>query len=240
MKKKNRVTNPIAHADGGVSEGKTFNRTVNTRQFPEIEPFIWDYGNVQNWSAKSAKELSVKSFAISKNHAERIKEYLARNLVYDAISFLMSYDLTIKANQENILQYYNQYFKSYPYDYLDGMLINITNEDVNLSKSEKKLIDTIDIKEVLFGKIINDTYKEKIREITEKVIKYQGGVYDPLTFQRANQKAYEEGQKQEQEDEEENGGGDEPPQIQQTNSPNYLLIGIGLLITLFLFKRSKK
>lgn len=238
MKRKNRVKNPIAHADGGVSEGKTFNRTGKTSTFPEIEPFIWDYGNIYDWSAKNSSELSVKSFALSKNHAERIKEYLARNLVYDAISFLMSYDLTIKANQEGILQYYNQYFKSYPFDYLNEMLITITNEDVNLKSYEQKTIDRIDLRKILFEKIINDTYKEKIKEIAEKVIKYQGGYYDPLTFQRANQKAHEEGQKQEDE-EERNSEGDEP-QIQQTNSPNYLLIGTGLLIALFLFKRSKK
>ena len=103
---------------------------------------------------------------------------------------------------------------------------------------EQKTIDRIDTKKILFEKIINDTYKKKIKEIAEKVIKYQGGFYDPVTFQRANQKAYEEGQKQEDE-EERNSGGDEP-QIQQTNSPNYLLIGTGLLIALFFFKRSKK
>ena len=187
---------------------------------------------------KNPAELNVKSFALSKNHAERIKEYLARNLVYDAISFLMSHDLTIKANQESILQYYNQYFKSYPFDCLYEMLITITNEDVNLMSYEQKTIDRIDTKKILFEKIINDTYKKKIKEIAEKVIKYQGGFYDPVTFQRANQKAYEEGQKQEDE-EERNSGGDEP-QIQQTNSPNYLLIGTGLLIALFFFKRSKK
>ena len=54
MKKKVIVRNPIAHADGGVSEGKTFNRTVKTKTFPEIEPFIWDYGNIYDWSAKKS------------------------------------------------------------------------------------------------------------------------------------------------------------------------------------------
>ena len=236
MKKKNRVTNPIAHADGGVSEGKTFNRTVKTipPQFPAIEPFIWKHQSYYN-AATSSINAAMKFFMRDENHADRIQDYLAKNLVYDAISFLMNYDLTDAKIVPPTLEYYHTYFKAKPYEYITNALNIIMNEDV-VGKSNTLVKNNKDVKDLVVREIKNDDYIAKLQEVIEKVMKYQGAIYDPITNQRAEESSYENNKNNDDnsDDEEEN------PQEFQSNSPNYILIGVVILLVLFIFKRSKK
>lgn len=235
MKRKNRVKNPIAHADGGVSKGKTFNRTVKTipPQFPAIEPFIWKHRSYN--SANSSVESAMMFFMKDENHADRIQDYLAKNLVYDAISFLMNYDLTDAKIVPATLEYFHTYFKAKPYEYITNALNIIMNEDV-VGKSNTLVKNHKDVKDLVIKEIKNDDYIAKLEEVIQKVMKYQGAIYDPITSQRAEESSYENNKNNDDnsDDEEENS------QEFQSNSPNYILIGVVILLALFVFKRSKK
>lgn len=235
--KKNRVRNPIAHADGGVSEGKTFNRTVKTipPQFPAIKPFIWS-PNYQNKTAKSAKELVVKAMMLYDNRAGRIADYLAKYLVDDAVAYLSNFDLTDKRTSKVHQQMYFSYFQFAPYEYLDKSLQKVINEETIHGRTWDKNGNKKDLRRIIFNDIENDEYVFKLNEVLETVMKYQGATYNEEEKREAQEAAAEEGKQYEEDEEQEE---ENPPQ-QQINSPNYLLIGIGVLIALFLFKRSKK
>lgn len=236
--KKNRVRNPIAHADGGVSEGKTFNRTVKTilPQFPNIPEYQWNYPNYWR-EAQSAKELAKQAFFRRNNRAERIKDYLAKNLVYDATSYLMNYDFNDKSVMATIPNTYKDYFFRYPYEYFQKVIRNITNEEIEVGEWWEKVKDRYDIRKLIYGDLKTAEYEAKVRDILDIVIKYQGASYDPLQERQDDQKGSQRAAEQE---EEENGQEEEEssPQI-QSNSPNYLLIGSVILLALFIFKKSK-
>lgn len=236
MKRKNRVKNPIAHADGGVSEGKTFNRKVQA-PFPNIPEYQWNYPNYWK-TAQSAKELAKQAFFRENNRAERIKDYLAKNLVYDATSFLMNYDFNDKSTMATVPNSYKDYFYRYPYEYFQKVIRNITNEETVVSEWWEKVKDNYNVLKLIYEDLKTTEYEEKVRDILDIVIKYQGATYDPIQQRKDDQEGSQRAAEREEEDNRQEEGGN-PPQ-QQTNSPNYLLIGISLLIALFLFKRSKK
>lgn len=131
---------------------------------------------------------------------------------------------------------YFSYFQFAPYEYLDKSLQKVINEEIIHGRTWDKNGNRKDLRKMIFNDIENDEYVFKINEVLETVMKYQGATYNEGEKREAQEAAAEEGKQYEEDEKQEE---ENPPQ-QQTNSPNYLIIGIGLLIALFLFKRSKK
>ena len=236
MKRKNRVKNPIAHADGGVSEGKTFNRTTQA-PFPNIPEYQWNYPNY--WStAQSAKELAKQAFFRRNNRAERIKDYLAKNLVYDATSYLMNYDLNDKSVMATVPNSYKDYFYRYPYEYFQKVIRNITDEEIDVGKWWEKVKDNYNVLKLIYEDLKTKEYEDKIRDILDIVTKYQGATYDPIQQRKDDQEASQRAAEREKEENKQEWEEENPPQI-QSNSPNYLLIGGVILLSLYIFKKSK-
>ena len=231
---------------------------LKTRPYPVIEPLDLQ-GDLNPYrttprgekpAPKNAKELKVSAFFV--NFQDAIKKGLrdgvpnasgrySEGVVLDAEKFLNQRDAT----NTNVQSEYMMYFFSPNYQK------QILKDYINYYDSGKaslgiSIIDNQDlfdiIKSVLFSQ--GTPYFDKIPEVLQKIVEYQGGIIDTAKVSQL----VGDGYMQNNLDNNNNGGGTGGENDQNgngggssaTSNTNYLLIGIVILVGIFLLKRSKK
>lgn len=223
-----------------VNTKKTYSKT---RPYPVIEPYIITKDLTVDYTpARTAKDLTVKAFftryqdAIKKGLKDGVPNAsgsYSEGIVTDAMKYLNQRDAT----NNNIKSDYGAYFNSSDYkkkvlnDYIQ-FYYSGADKDTSSFFNNDKIWDEID------KAIFVVSYRDKLAEILQKIVEYQGGVIDMAAAGQFVNDGYMQNQDSGtggENNQNGNGGGSSA-----TSNTNYLLIGIVILVGIFLLKRSKK
>ena len=226
-----------------INTKKTY---LKTRPYPVIEPYIITKNLIVDYTpARTAKDLTVKAFFT--RYQDAIKTGLkdgvpnasgnySEGIVTDAMKYLNQRDAT----NNNIKSDYSAYFNSSYYkkkvlnDYIQ-FYYSGADKDTSSFFNNDKIWDEID------KAIFVVSYRDKLAEILQKIVEYQGGVIDMAAASQFVDGGYMQNQDSGtggtggENNQNGNGGGSSA-----TSNTNYLLIGIVILVGIFLLKRSKK
>lgn len=229
-----------------VNTKKTYSKT---RPYPVIEPYIITKDLTVDYTpARTAKDLTVKAFftryqdAIKKGLKDGVPNAsgsYSEGIVTDAMKYLNQRDAT----NNNIKSDYGAYFNSSDYkkkvlnDYIQFYYSGV-DKDTSSFFNNEEIWNEID------KAIFVVSYRDKLAEILQKIVEYQGGVIDMA----AAGQFVNDGYMQNNLDNNNNGVGTGGENNQNgngggssaTSNTNYLLIGIVILVGIFLLKRSKK
>lgn len=220
---------------------------LKTRPYPVIEPYIITNDLTVDYTpARTAKDLKVKAFftryqdAIKKGLKDGVPNAsgnYSEGIVTDAMKYLNQRDTT----NNNIKSDYGAYFNSSDYkkkvlnDYIQ-FYYSGADKDISSFFNNEEIWNEID------KAIFVVSYRDKLAEILQKIVEYQGGIIDMAAAGQFVNDGYLQNQSYGsgsgtggENNQNGNGGGSSA-----TSNTNYLLIGIVILVGIFLLKRSKK
>lgn len=220
---------------------------LKTRPYPIIEPYIITKDLTVDYTpARTAKDLTVKAFftryqdAIKKGLRDGVPNAsgsYSEGVVTDAMKYLNQRDATNNSIKSGYGAYFNSsdYKKKILNDYIQ-FYYSGADKDTSSFFYNDKIWNEIDKAIFVVG------YRDKLTEILQKIVEYQGGVIDMAAAGQfvndgymQNQSFGSSGGTGGENNQNGNGGGSSA-----TSNTNYLLIGIVILVGIFLLKRSKK